>query len=196
MSKMKKYLIYILIIIFIIGGVYLYKNSNEKENHNDNSNDGENKTTEVIKDTKCINGYECIVKDNKNYYFSNKTSISINNMYNYVTDEMEAGSLKIEDGTLKFIGLDNKVLKVFDNVHNAKYIESNTFCSETYYVVLTSDNKVYRTDVNLSLFLEEPFYQIELDYDVKGISLNNGDNTCINKLTIMDDKTNIKELND
>lgn len=195
MSKMKKYLIYILIIIFIIGGVYLYKDSSKnKDNHNDNND--ENKTTEVIKDTKCINGYECIVKDNKKYYFSNKTSISINNMYNYVTDEMEAGSLKIEDGTLKFIGLDNKVLKVFDNVHNAKYIESNTFCSETYYVVLTSDNKVYRTDVNLSLFLEEPFYQIELDYDVKGISLNNGDNTCINKLTIMDDKTNIKELND
>ena len=195
MSKMKKYLIYILIIIFIIGGVYLYKDSSKnKDNHNDNND--ENKTTEVIKDTKCINGYECIVKDNKKYYFSNKTSISINNMYNYVTEEMEAGSLKIEDGTLKFIGLDNKVLKVFDNVHNAKYIESNTFCSETYYVVLTSDNKVYRTDVNLSLFLEEPFYQIELDYDVKGISLNNGDNTCINKLTIMDDKTNIKELND
>lgn len=195
MSKMKKYLIYILIIILIIGGVYLYKDSSKnKDNHNDNND--ENKTTEVIKDTKCINGYECIVKDNKKYYFSNKTSISINNMYNYVTDEMEAGSLKIEDGTLKFIGLDNKVLKVFDNVHNAKYIESNTFCSETYYVVLTSDNKVYRTDVNLSLFLEEPFYQIELDYDVKGISLNNGDNTCINKLTIMDDKTNIKELND
>lgn len=195
MSKMKKYLIYILIIIFIIGGVYLYKDSSKnKDNHNDNND--ENKTTEVIKDTKCINGYECIVKDNKKYYFSNKTSISINNMYNYVTDEMEAGSLKIEDGTLKFIGLDNKVLKVFDNVHNAKYIESNTFCSEIYYVVLTSDNKVYRTDVNLSLFLEEPFYQIELDYDVKGISLNNGDNTCINKLTIMDDKTNIKELND
>lgn len=195
MSKMKKYLIYILIIILIIGGVYLYKDSSKnKDNHNDNND--ENKTTEVIKDTKCINGYECIVKDNKKYYFSNKTSISINNMYNYVTDEMEAGSLKIEDGTLKFIGLDNKVLKVFDNVHNAKYIESNTFCSEIYYVVLTSDNKVYRTDVNLSLFLEEPFYQIELDYDVKGISLNNGDNTCINKLTIMDDKTNIKELND
>ena len=192
---MKKYLIYILIIILIIGGVYLYKDSSKnKDNHNDNND--ENKTTEVIKDTKCINGYECIVKDNKKYYFSNKTSISINNMYNYVTDEMEAGSLKIEDGTLKFIGLDNKVLKVFDNVHNAKYIESNIFCSETYYVVLTSDNKVYRTDVNLSLFLEEPFYQIELDYDVKGISLNNGDNTCINKLTIMDDKTNIKELND
>ena len=192
---MKKYLIYILIIILIIGGVYLYKDSSKnKDNHNDNND--ENKTTEVIKDTKCINGYECIVKDNKKYYFSNKTSISINNMYNYVTDEMEAGSLKIEDGTLKFIGLDNKVLKVFDNVHNAKYIESNTFCSEIYYVVLTSDNKVYRTDVNLSLFLEEPFYQIELDYDVKGISLNNGDNTCINKLTIMDDKTNIKELND
>lgn len=192
---MKKYLIYILIIILIIGGVYLYKDSSKnKDNHYDNND--ENKTTEVIKDTKCINGYECIVKDNKKYYFSNKTSISINNMYNYVTDEMEAGSLKIEDGTLKFIGLDNKVLKVFDNVHNAKYIESNTFCSETYYVVLTSDNKVYRTDVNLSLFLEEPFYQIELDYDVKGISLNNGDNTCINKLTIMDDKANIKELND
>lgn len=192
---MKKYLIYILIIILTIGGVYLYKDSSKnKDNHNDNND--ENKTTEVIKDTKCINGYECIVKDNKKYYFSNKTSISINNMYNYVTDEMEAGSLKIEDGTLKFIGLDNKVLKVFDNVHNAKYIESNTFCSEIYYVVLTSDNKVYRTDVNLSLFLEEPFYQIELDYDVKGISLNNGDNTCINKLTIMDDKANIKELND
>lgn len=192
---MKKYLIYILIIILTIGGVYLYKDSSKnKDNHNDNND--ENKTTEVIKDTKCINGYECIVKDNKKYYFSNKTSIDVNNMYNYVTDEMEAGSLKIEDGTLKFIGLDNKVLKVFDNVHNAKYIESNTFCSEIYYVVLTSDNKVYRTDVNLSLFLEEPFYQIELDYDVKGISLNNGDNTCINKLTIMDDKTNIKELND
>lgn len=193
---MKKYLIYILIIVLIIGGVYLYKNNNEKENHNDNSNDDENKTTNVVKDTKCINEYECIVKDNKKYYFSNKTSISVNNMYNYVTDEMEAGSLKIEDGTLKFIGLDNKVLKVFDNVQNAKYIESNGICSETYYVVLTSDNKVYRTDINLSLFLEEPFYQIELDYDVKGISLNNGDNTCVDKLTIMDDKTNIKELND
>ena len=82
----------------------------------------------------------------------------------------------------------------FDNVKNAKYIESNTFCSETYYVVLTSDNKVYRTDVNLSLFLEEPFYQIELDYNVKGISLNDGENTCINDLTVISDKDEIKMI--
>ena len=108
------------------------------------------------------------------------------------TCSISSGPLKIENGTLEFVSLDNKVLKTFDNVKKAKYIESNTFCSETYYVVLTSDNKVYRTDVNLSLFLEEPFYQIELDYNVKGISLNDGENTCINDLTVISDKDEIK----
>ncbi len=189
---MKKFLIYIIIVLLIIGGIYLYKNNDKREN-NDNDID---RPTEVIKDTKCINGYECIVKDNKKYYFSNRTSISINNMYNYVTDEMEAGSIRIEDGVLSFYDLDNKILKTFDNIKDALYVETNGLCSERYYVVLTSDGKVYRTDREASLFLEEPFYQIELDYNVKGISLNNGDDTCINKLTIMDDKTNIKELND
>lgn len=179
-----------IIVLLIIGGVYLYKNSDKEEN-NDNNDD---RTTDVVKDTKCINGYECIIKDNKKYYFSNKTSISVNNMYNYVTDEMEAGSLKIEDGTLKFIGLDNKVLKVFDNVKDVLYIETNGLCSERYYVVLTGDGKVYRTDSGTSLFLEEPFYQIELDYNVKGVSLNNGDNSCINDLTIMNSKGEIIKL--
>lgn len=187
---MKKFLIYIIIVLLIIGGIYLYKNNDKKEN-NDNNID---RPTEVIKDTKCINGYECIVKDNKKYYFSNRTSISINNMYNYVTDEMEAGTLKVEDGILKFIGLDNKVLKTFDNIKDALYVETNGLCSERYYVVLTSDGKVYRTDRGASLFLEEPFYQIELDYNVKSISLNNGDNSCVNDITFMNSKGEIIKL--
>ena len=187
---MKKFLIYIIIVLLIIGGIYLYKNNDKKEN-NDNNID---RPTEVIKDTKCINGYECIVKDNKKYYFSNRTSISINDMYNYVTDEMEAGTLKVEDGILKFIGLDNKVLKTFDNIKDALYVETNDRCSERYYVVLTSDGKVYRTDRGSSLFLEEPFYQIELDYNVKGISLNNGDNSCVNDITFMNSKGEIIKL--
>lgn len=187
---MKKFLIYIIIVLLIIGGIYLYKNNDKKEN-NDNDID---RPTDVIKDTKCINGYECIVKDNKKYYFSNRTSISINNMYNYVTDEMEAGTLKVEDGILKFIGLDNKVLKTFDNIKDALYVETNGLCSERYYVVLTSDGKVYRTDRGASLFLEEPFYQIELDYNVKSISLNNGDNSCVNDITFMNSKGEIIKL--
>ena len=159
---MKKILIYLFLIILVAGSIYFYKDEKDKskETNDKTTNVKEDKPHEEIK---CIADYECIMKDNKKYYFSNRTSIDVNNMYNYVTDEMEAGTLKIENGTLEFVSLDNKVLKTFDNVKNAKYIESNTFCSETYYVVLTSDNKVYRTDVNLSLFLEEPFYQIELD---------------------------------
>ncbi len=187
---MKKFLIYVIIVLLIIGGIYLYKNNDKKEN-NDNNID---RPTDVIKDTKCINGYECIVKDNKKYYFSNRTSISINDMYNYVTDEMEAGTLKVEDGILKFIGLDNKALKTFDNIKDALYVETNGLCSERYYVVLTSDGKVYRTDRGASLFLEEPFYQIELDYNVKGISLNNGDNSCVNDITFMNSKGEIIKL--
>lgn len=190
---MKKILIYLFLIILVAGSIYFYKDEKDtsKETNDKTTNIKENKTHEEIK---CIADYECIMKDNKKYYFSNRTSIDVNNMYNYVTDEMEAGTLKIENGTLEFVSLDNKVLKTFDNVKNAKYIESNTFCSETYYVVLTSDNKVYRTDVNISLFLEEPFYQIELDYNVKGISLNDGENTCINDLTVISDKDEIKMI--
>ena len=101
---MKKILIYLFLIILVAGSIYFYKDEKDKskETNDKTTNVKEDKTHEEIK---CIADYECIMKDNKKYYFSNRTSIDVNNMYNYVTDEMEAGTLKIENGTLEFVGM-------------------------------------------------------------------------------------------
>lgn len=191
MVVMKKILIYVFLIILVIGSVYFYREENSKNNNVVNNNKTTNKVEEEIK---CIADYECTIKDNKKYYFSNRVSINVNDMYNYVNDEAEAGTLKIEDNKLEFVGLDGKVIKEFNEVNDPMYIESNDKCSEKYFAVLTKDGKVYRTDLQEGLFVESAFYQVELDYVVKGISLTDGENTCINNLTVLDSEGNVKEL--
>lgn len=193
MVVMKKILIYVFLIILFVGSVYFYKQENSKNNNVVDNNTTTNKVEEKIK---CIADYECTIKDNKKYYFSNRVSINVNDMYNYVNDESEAGTLKIEDNKLEFVGLDGKVIKEFNEVTDPMYIESNDKCSEKYFVVLTKDGKVYRTDLQEGLFVESAFYQIELDYIVKGISLTDGENTCINNLSVLDSEGNVKKLSD
>ena len=76
---MKKILIYLFLIILVAGSIYFYKDEEDesKEANDKTTNVKEDKTQEEIK---CIANYECIMKDNKKYYFSNKTSIDVNNM--------------------------------------------------------------------------------------------------------------------
>lgn len=193
---MKKVLIYVFLIILVCGSIYYYVNENDSKTINDieenKKNNNNNNDSDIT--IPCISNYECKIVNDKKYYFSNIVSVNVNNMYDYVNDQMEAGYLRIDDGVLKFYDLENKVLKTYDNIENAKYIEINDKCSEKYYVVLTSDGKVYRTDKDASLFLEEPFYQIEEANNVIGISLNDGNNSCINDLTIIDKNNNIRTI--
>ena len=191
MVVMKKILIYVFLIILVIGSIYFYKDEKGKTN---NAVDNNKTTNKVKEEIKCIADYECTIKDNKKYYFSNIISVNVNDMYNYVNDEAEAGILKIDDNKLEFVGLDGKVIKEFNEINDPMYIESNDKCNEKYFVVLTKDGKVYRTDLQEGLFVESAFYQVELDYVVKGISLTDGNNTCINNLTVLDSEGNIKEL--
>ncbi len=188
---MKKILIYVFLIILLVGSVYYYKQENNKES---NVVDNAKTTNKVEGKIKCIADYECIIKDNKKYYFSNRVSITVNDMYNYVNDESEAGTIKIDNNKLVFVGLDGKVIKEFNEINDPMYIESNDKCSEKYFVVLTKDGKVYRTELQEGLFVESAFYQIELDYVVKGVSLTDGENTCINNLSVLDSEGDVKEL--
>ena len=100
--KIKKVLIFLFLFVLVIGSVYYYneqyKNVVDKANNNDEVVKPE---TPVI--NKCIEGYECIDVDNTTYKFSIKRSIKVNNMFNYDTNENEAGTLKIDDdGILVF----------------------------------------------------------------------------------------------
>lgn len=191
--KIKKVLIILFLFVLVIGSVYYYneqyKNVVDKVNNNDEVVKPE---TPVI--NKCIEGYECIDVDNTTYKFSIKRSIKVNNMFNYDTNENEAGTLKIDDdGILVFEDLTGKVIKKYDNIESKVIsIDSTNDNCDLIYVAVTEDGKVYKTEEEDGLFSGEPFLMIPLEDEYSKISLYN--ESCDLKLIGLNKNNEVKDL--
>lgn len=191
--KIKKVLIFLFLFVLVIGSVYYYneqyKNVVDKTNNNDEVVKPE---TPVI--NKCIEGYECIDVDNTTYKFSIKRSIKVNNMFNYDTNENEAGTLKIDDdGILVFEDLTGKVIKKYDNIESKVIsIDSTNDKCDLIYVAVTEDGKVYKTEEEDGLFSGEPFLMIPLEEEYSKISLYN--ESCDLKLIGLNKNNEVKDL--
>lgn len=191
--KIKKVLIILFLFVLVIGSVYYYneqyKNVVDKANNNDEVVKPE---TPVI--NKCIEGYECIDVDNTTYKFSIKRSIKVNNMFNYDTNENEAGTLKIDDdGVLVFEDLTGKVIKKYDNIESKVIsIDSTNDKCDLIYVAVTEDGKVYKTEEEDGLFSGEPFLMIPLEEEYSKISLYN--ESCDLKLIGLNKNNEVKDL--
>ena len=191
--KTKKVLIILFLFVLVIGSVYYYneqyKNVVDKTNNNDEVVKPE---TPVI--NKCTEGYECIDVDNTNYKFSIKRSIKVNNMFNYDTNENEAGTLKIDDdGILVFEDLTGKVIKKYDNIESKVIsIDSTNDKCDLIYVAVTEDGKVYKTEEEDGLFSGEPFLMIPLEEEYSKISLYN--ESCDLKLIGLNKNNEVKDL--
>ncbi len=191
--KTKKVLIILFLFVLVIGSVYYYneqyKNVVDKTNNNDEVVKPE---TPVI--NKCIEGYECIDIDNTTYKFSIKRSIKVNNMFNYDTNENEAGTLKIDDdGILVFEDLTGKVIKKYDNIESKVIsIDSTNDKCDLIYVAVTEDGKVYKTEEEDGLFSGEPFLMIPLEEEYSKISLYN--ESCDLKLIGLNKNNEVKDL--
>ena len=191
--KIKKVLIILFLFVLVIGSVYYYneqyKNVVDKANNNDEVVKPE---TPVI--NKCIEGYECIDVDNTTYKFSIKRSIKVNNMFNYDTNENEAGTLKIDDdGILVFEDLTGKVIKKYDNIESKVIsIDSTNDKCDLIYVAVTEDGKVYKTEEEDGLFSGEPFLMIPLEEEYSKISLYN--ESCDLKLIGLNKNNEVKDL--
>lgn len=196
--KIKKVLIIIFLCVLVVGGVYYYnqeyKDVADKTNDKDKNNDvDEEKGLEDI-NLSCDNGYECFKFENKEYKFSIKKSIKVDNMFNYDTNENEAGTLKInEDGKLVFEDLTGKVIKVYDNIESKVIsIDSTNNECDLIYVALTEDGKVYKTEEEDGLFSGEPFLELPLDEEYTKISLYS--DTCDLKLVGLNKNNEVKDL--
>ena len=191
--KIKKVLIILFLFVLVIGSVFYYneqyKNVVDKTNNNDEVVKPE---TPVI--NKCIEGYECIDVDNTTYKFSIKRSIKVNNMFNYDTNENEAGTLKIDDdGILVFEDLTGKVIKKYDNIESKVIsIDSTNDKCDLIYVAVTEDGKVYKTEEEDGLFSGEPFLMIPLEDEYSKISLYN--ESCDLKLIGLNKNNEVKDL--
>ena len=191
--KTKKVLIILFLFVLVIGSVYYYneqyKNVVDKTNNNDEVVKPE---TPVI--NKCTEGYECIDVDNTIYKFSIKRSIKVNNMFNYDTNENEAGTLKIDDdGILVFEDLTGKVIKKYDNIESKVIsIDSTNDKCDLIYVAVTEDGKVYKTEEEDGLFSGEPFLMIPLEEEYSKISLYN--ESCDLKLIGLNKNNEVKDL--
>lgn len=191
--KTKNVLIILFLFVLVIGSVYYYneqyKNVVDKANNNDEVVKPE---TPVI--NKCIEGYECIDVDNTTYKFSIKRSIKVNNMFNYDTNENEAGTLKIDDdGILVFEDLTGKVIKKYDNIESKVIsIDSTNDKCDLIYVAVTEDGKVYKTEEEDGLFSGEPFLMIPLEEEYFKISLYN--ESCDLKLIGLNKNNEVKDL--
>ena len=191
--KTKKVLIILLLFVLVIGSVYYY-NEQYKNVVDKTNNNGEVVKSETPVLNKCIEGYECIDVDNTTYKFSIKRSIKVNNMFNYDTNENEAGTLKIDDdGILVFEDLTGKVIKKYDNIESKVIsIDSTNDKCDLIYVAVTEDGKVYKTEEEDGLFSGEPFLMIPLEEEYSKISLYN--ESCDLKLIGLNKNNEVKDL--
>lgn len=191
--KTKKVLIILFLFVLVIGSVYYY-NEQYKNVVDKTNNNGEVVKPETPVINKCIEGYECIDVDNTTYKFSIKRSIKVNNMFNYDTNENEAGTLKIDDdGILVFEDLTGKVIKKYDNIESKVIsIDSTNDKCDLIYVAVTEDGKVYKTEEEDGLFSGEPFLMIPLEEEYSKISLYN--ESCDLKLIGLNKNNEVKDL--
>lgn len=194
--NIKKILIIIFLCILVIGGIYYYnqeyKDIADKTGDKNKDNE-EDKNLEDI-NLSCDNGYECFKYGDTEYKFSIKKSIKVDNMFNFDTNENEAGTLKINDeGKLVFEDLNGKIIKTYDSI-SSKVISIDSTNSECdlIYVALTEDGKVYKTEAEEGLFSGEPFLELPLDEEYTKISLYN--DTCDLKLVGLNKDREVKDL--
>ena len=164
------------------------QNKTQKENNDETKNDNNNDNS------KCEEGYECVTQDGVIYRFSIKKEIKIDEMYNYDTSELERGILKItDDGELVFENAENKIIKKFDNIEGkVTSIETNESCDEKFYLAVTSDGKIYRSEKHEGLLIEEPFYLLEQNHEVSRVSLYAYN--CSDEITIFTKQREILKL--
>ncbi len=194
--NIKKILIIVFLCILVIGGIYYYnqeyKDIADKTGDKNKDNE-EDKNLEDI-NLSCDNGYECFKYGDTEYKFSIKKSIKVDNMFNFDTNENEAGTLKINDeGKLVFEDLNGKIIKTYDSI-SSKVISIDSTNSECdlIYVALTEDGKVYKTEAEEGLFSGEPFLELPLDEEYTKISLYN--DTCDLKLVGLNKDREVKDL--
>ena len=194
--NIKKILIIVFLCILVIGGIYYYnqeyKDIADKTGDKNKDNE-EDKNLEDI-NLSCANGYECFKYGDTEYKFSIKKSIKVDNMFNFDTNENEAGTLKINDeGKLVFEDLNGKRIKTYDSI-SSKVISIDSTNSECdlIYVALTEDGKVYKTEAEEGLFSGEPFLELPLDEEYTKISLYN--DTCDLKLVGLNKDREVKDL--
>ena len=192
--NIKKILIILFLCVLVVGSVYYY--NEQYKNVTDKTKTEkemmlESETPEV---KKCTEGYECIDIENTTYKFSIKRSIKVNNMFNYETNENEAGTLRIDDERkLVFEDLTGKVIKVYDNIESKVIsIDSTNSECDLIYVALTEDGKVYKTEEEDGLFSGEPFLELPLDEEYTKISLYS--DTCDLKLVGLNKNNEVKDL--
>lgn len=194
--NIKKILIIVFLCILVIGGIYYYnqeyKDIADKTGDKNKDNE-EDKNLEDI-NLSCDNGYECFKYGDTEYKFSIKKSIKVDNMFNFDTNENEAGTLKInDDGKLVFEDLNGKVIKTYDSI-SSKVISIDSTNSECdlIYVALTEDGKVYKTEAEEGLFSGDPFLELPLQEEYTKISLYS--DTCDLKLVGLNKDREVKDL--
>lgn len=191
--NIKKILIIVFLCILVVGGIYYY-NQEYKDIADKTSKDNEeDKNLEDI-DLSCDNGYECFKYGDTEYRFSIKKSIKVDNMFNFDTNENEAGTLKINDeGKLVFEDLNGKIIKTYDSI-SSKVISIDSTNSECdlIYVALTEDGKVYKTEAEEGLFSGDPFLELPLQEEYTKISLYS--DTCDLKLVGLNKDREVKDL--
>lgn len=116
-----------------------------------------------IEVAKCDSNHECETINGKTYKWSKITNIKINEMYNYETEEIEAGTLKIIDGILHFVDLNNETIMKYDYIEgNVIALEEvNIDCDEVIYALITDKGYIYRSDAHEGILVEESFYKVE-----------------------------------
>lgn len=152
----------IIIGIILIGIDYYYFYIYKKEDVNSIDNTDEIK--ESNNNYECPSGYICEKDETGVYYnFIDNKSIKVNNVYNYDTQELEAGTLTInEEGILNFINLKGETIKKYNYIEEKiKSILIEETCEYKYISLLTVDGHVYVTDDIEHVLLDEPFILIE-----------------------------------
>lgn len=193
-GKMKKIVLSIFLCILVIGSIYYYneeyKNIAENKKTKENKKDLENENVY----NSCPDGYECIELNGVTYKFSIKKSIEVKDMFNYDTNENVNGTLKIDDnGVLIFVSENNEIIRKYDYISsNVIKIDSTNDKCDPIYVILTSDGKVYKTEIEDGLFTAEPFFELQISEKIYKISLYN--ETCDVKLIGLNENYEVKDL--
>ena len=184
MQKKSKLPIILLVGVILIALDYWYcKVYKAKDVVEDNIIEPENNISQKPGMYDCGNGYTCEMIGETEYKWTTKTMISINNMYDYDTDEMEAGTLEINEGKLTFKDLTGTIRYTYDEIEgSAMYIEESIdLCDEKpLFIVLTTEGKLYMSDAHSGILVSNAFTKIDNDNTFTNFmtKVNSMDYTC------------------
>lgn len=196
---MKKESIVFIIVVLLMMGCYLIISESNIENSDSNNNQNNQNDKEIKEEDNsiCLPDYKCLTINNNEYYFSLKKEISVNEVYDYDNDININGKLYINNSSeLVFLNENDNPIKTYDNIDgNVISLDSQTGeCNEKFIVILTSTNKVYRTENIKSLLEEEPFYELETDSKITDITLYDKEDYCNNIIYALSEDGNIVNL--